>query len=78
MPMSKKFDDGIILENFDVIVIFPIYGKFGAIRKRDSGRMVWKTYIFNVTFYLTKTDNGPRKSLSQFSPIALSKGTIFD
>ena len=36
------------------------------------------TFSITVTFYLTKTDNGPRKSLSQFSPIALSKGTIFD
>ena len=53
MSMSKKFDDGIILENFDVIVIFPIYGKFGAIRKRDSGRMVWKTYIFNNSNFLS-------------------------
>ena len=32
-------------ENFDVIVIFPIFGQFGAIRKPDSGRIVWKTYI---------------------------------
>ena len=32
--------------NFDVIVIFPIFGQFGAIRKPDSGRIVRKTYIF--------------------------------
>ena len=32
--------------NCDVIVIFPIYGQFGAIRKPDSGRIVCKTYIF--------------------------------
>ena len=32
--------------NCDVIVIFPIYGQFGAIRKLDSGRIVCKTYIF--------------------------------
>ena len=30
----------------DVIVIFPIYGQFGAIQKLDSGRIVCKTYIF--------------------------------
>ena len=35
-----------MLENCDVIVIFPIYGQFGAIRKVDSERMVCKTYIF--------------------------------
>ena len=28
--MSKKFDNDIMLENCDVIVIFPIYGQFGA------------------------------------------------
>ena len=32
--------------NCDVIVFFPIYGEFAAIRKPDSGRMVCKTYIF--------------------------------
>ena len=32
--------------NCDDIVIFFIYGQFGAIRKPDSRRMVYKTYIF--------------------------------
>ena len=32
--------------NCDGIVIFSIYGQFGAIRKLDSGRVVCKTYIF--------------------------------
>ena len=44
---SKKFDDDAISANFDVIIFFPIYGQFAAIRKPDSGRMVYKTYIFN-------------------------------
>ena len=43
---SKKFDDDVMSTNRDVIVIFPIYGQFGAIRKHDSGRIVCKTYIF--------------------------------
>ena len=43
---SKKFDDDVMSENCDVIVIFPIYGQFGAIRKPNSGRVVCKTYIF--------------------------------
>ena len=34
-------------ENCDVIVILPIYGRIGAIRKPDSGRIVCKTYIYN-------------------------------
>ena len=43
---SKKFDDDVMLENYDVIVISPIYLQFGAIQKPDSGRIVYKTYIF--------------------------------
>ena len=34
---SKKLDDDVMLENCDVIAIFPIYGQTGAIRKPDSG-----------------------------------------
>ena len=33
---KKKFDDGVMLKNCDVIATFPSYGKFGAIRKPDS------------------------------------------
>ena len=44
---AKKIDDGVMLINRDVIVVFPIYGQFGAIRKPDSGRIVCETYIFN-------------------------------
>ena len=33
-------------KNCDVIVIFPIYGQFGAIRKSDSGRRDCKNYVF--------------------------------
>ena len=33
-------------KNCDVIVIFPIYGQFGAIWKPYSKRIVCKTYIF--------------------------------
>ena len=43
---SKKFDDDVMSPNCDVIVIFPIYGQFGAIQKLDSGRTVCKTCIF--------------------------------
>ena len=42
----KKFDDDVIPANCYVIVIFSIYGQYGAIRKPDSGRIVSKTYIF--------------------------------
>ena len=39
---SKKFDDDVMTVNCDVIVIFPIFGQFGAIRKPDSGNIVCK------------------------------------
>ena len=32
--------------NCDVIVIFPIYGQFGAKQKPDSAWMIRNTYIF--------------------------------
>ena len=42
---SKTFYDDAMSSNFDVIVIFPIYGQFRAIQKPDSGPIVCKTYI---------------------------------
>ena len=42
----KKFNDDVMSENYDVIVIFPIYNQFGATRKTDSGRIVCKTYSY--------------------------------
>ena len=44
--MSKKLDDDVMSKNWDVIVIFPIYGILGAFRKPNSGRIVSKTYSF--------------------------------
>ena len=68
---SKKIDNDVISKNCDVVIIFPIYDRFGAIRKPDSGRIVCKTYIFIfsliVTFYLTKTETRTKKSLTQLS-----------
>ena len=43
---SKIFDDDAMSANCDVIVIFLIYGQFGAIQKLDSRRIVCETYIF--------------------------------
>ena len=46
--------------NCGVIVIFLIYGQFGAIRKPDSGRIVSKIYIFinsNLLSYKTWKQN---------------------
>ena len=43
---SKKFDDGIIFKNCDVIATCLTHRQLGAIQKPDSGRIVCKTYIF--------------------------------
>ena len=57
---SKKFDDGVMSTNCDVIVLFPIYDQFAALRKPDSGCMVSTTYIFinsNLLCYKTWKQN---------------------
>ena len=43
---SKKVDDHVMSANCNTIVIFSIYGQFGAIRKPDSGHIVCNLYIF--------------------------------
>ena len=43
---SKKSDNSVMLANCVAIVIFSIYGQFGAIRKPDIGCILCKTYIF--------------------------------
>ena len=43
---SNEFDDDVMSENCDIIVIFLVYGQFGAIWKPDSGRIACKTYTF--------------------------------
>ena len=43
--VKKDYDD-FMLANCDVIVFFPIYGKFAAFQKPDSGCIVYNTYVF--------------------------------
>ena len=50
---SKKVGNDVMAEDFDVIVFFTIYGHTVTIRKRDSGRMVYK-FSLTVTSYFTK------------------------
>ena len=57
---SKKNDNNVISQNCDVMAIFPVYGKFGAIWKPHSGPIVRKPY-------LTKTENRTKKSRTQLS-----------
>ena len=42
----KEFDDNVILKNYDVIMVFSIYGQSEAIRKLDSGRIICRILIF--------------------------------
>ena len=51
--MSKKINCDVMSENLEVIVIFPIYGQFEAIRKPDSGRIICKTYVFIINNLLS-------------------------
>ena len=44
---SKKFDDAVMLGSCDVIVIFWIFGQFGAVWWPDSGHRVCKSYLFS-------------------------------
>ena len=65
---SKKFDDEVMSENWDVVVIFSSFGQFGVIRKPDSGRLsVELMFSLAITFYLTKTEDRRKKSLIQLS-----------
>ena len=53
---SKKFGDDVMSASCDDIVIFLIYGQFGAIQKQDSRRMACKSHIFiksNLLSYKT-------------------------
>ena len=50
-------------ENCDAIVIFPIYGQFGAIQKLNSDSLSAKLmFSLIVTFYVIKTENRTKKS----------------
>ena len=65
---SKKLGNDVMLKNCDVIVIFPIYDQFGAIRKPDSGcSFVKLTFSSTVTFHITRPANRTKKSLTQLS-----------
>ena len=44
---SKKIDVDVMSENCDVIVIFRIFGQFGAVRRPDSGHRICKSYVLS-------------------------------
>ena len=43
---GQKLTMTFMSTNYDIIVIFPIYGQFGAMQKPNSGWMICNTYIF--------------------------------
>ena len=45
LTVLKKFEDEVTSANYDVIVIFPIYDQFGAIREPDSGCKVHNSQL---------------------------------
>ena len=50
---SKKFNDDVMSAKCGGIVIFLIYGQFGAIWKQDFGRIVCKISISINSNYLS-------------------------
>ena len=50
---SRKFDEDAILANCNVIVIFTIYGQFGAIQEPNFRCVVRKFYIFINSNFLS-------------------------
>ena len=65
---QKKFDDEVMLENYDVIATFLIDGQFGAIWKPNSGTWSVKLlFSLVVVFCLIKTENKTKTSLTQLS-----------
>ena len=50
---SKKVADGVMSENCDVIVIFRIFGQFGAVRRQDFGHRVCRSYVLSNSNLLT-------------------------
>ena len=48
---SKKFYDDVISENYDVIVIFPIYGRFGATFYLTKTEIRTKKFLTQLSLY---------------------------
>ena len=73
--LCQKFST---VKNCDVIVIFPIYGQFGAIQKPDSERIACKTYTFNNSNLLSCKNWKQLKNLQHSShTINLSRSYFY-
>ena len=63
---SKKIDDDVISKNCDVIAIFQFTANLEQSGSRISDvQSVKCIFSLKVTFYLTKTENKTKKSLTQ-------------
>ena len=61
-PTSKKIEEDLMAVNYDFIAIFANRGQFRPIRKLDSSRQAYNTYIFiNSNPISTKTETKTRK-----------------
>ena len=58
-------------ENYDFIVIFPIFDLFRAMRKPDSERIVSKTYVFINSNPLSYKNWKQNLKISNTAPILL-------
>ena len=59
-PKSKNIDNEVMSVSCNVILFLRIYGQFSSILRQDSGRMVYKVYIFiksNLLPYKTWNQN---------------------
>ena len=50
---SKKFDVDVMPTNYDVIVIFRIFGQFGAVQRVDFGHRLCKSFVASNSSLLT-------------------------
>ena len=51
---SKTFGVDVMSENYDVIVVFWIFGQFGAVQRPDYGHRVCKMYVFSDSNLLSR------------------------
>ena len=63
---KNKKNQKIMFENCDVIVIFRIFGQFGADQRPDFEHRVSKIhFVINNNLCITKTENRTKKYLTQ-------------
>ena len=64
---TRKIDDGFILTNCDVIVIFRFLANLRQFGSRIADAYsIEVTFLLTATFYLTQTENRTKKSYTTF------------